>query len=152
MFALTAIVFISSALIVAGFGGQDAEAATAEPNHQDSWPEWLRTVLLSPITWWVLALACGLGTVALFAASWGLLAGLPPDFGLAAYAIVPGALVAICVLMTHRVTEGLDALDAQITARVEALRKRLFAVMSAPVEERIKRLGIPWLDRWRRKQ
>ena len=152
MFALTAIVFISSVLIVAGFGGQDAEAATAEPNHQDSWPEWLRAVLLSPITWWVLALACGLGAVGLFAASWGLIAGLPPDFSLAAYAIVPGALVAICVLMTHRVTEGLDALDAQITARVEALRKRLFAVMSAPVEERIKRLGIPWLDRWRRKQ
>ena len=36
--------------------------------------------------------------------------------------------------------------------KVEALRKRLFAVMSAPVEERIKRLGIPWLDRWRRRQ
>ena len=61
-------------------------------------------------------------------------------------------LLAVCVLMTQRVTEGLDALDAQITVRVEALRKRLFAVMSAPVEERIKRLGIPWLDRWRRKK
>jgi hypothetical protein len=152
LFGLTAIVFLAAVLIVAGFGSQDAEAATAEPNRQDSWPEWLRAVLLAPALWWVLALACGAGTAALFAASWGLVAGFVPDLGLAAYAIVPGALVAICVLMTHRVTEGLDALDAQISVRVEALRKRLFAVMSAPVEERIKRLGIPWLDRWRRKQ
>jgi hypothetical protein len=152
LFGLTAVVFLAAVLIVAGFGSQDADAATAEPNRQDSWPEWLRTALLAPATWWIFALLCGLGTAGLFAASWGLIRGFAPDFGLAAYAIVPGALVAICVLMTHRVTEGLDALDAQISVRVEALRKRLFAVMSAPVEERIKRLGIPWLDRWRRKQ
>jgi hypothetical protein len=152
MFGLTVVVFLAAILIVAGFGSQDADAATAEPNRQDSWPEWLRAMLLSPITWWILALVCGLGTATLFAASWGLIRGLAPDLTLAAFAIVPGALLAMCVLMTQRVTEGLDALDAQITARVEALRKRLFAVMSAPVEERIKRLGIPWLDRWRRRQ
>ena len=147
LIALTIVIGLSAVLIVTGLGSQDADAATVEPNFSDSWPGFVRSVLLSAATWWLLALACGLGAAGLIAASWGLVAGLVPDLGLAAYALVPGALAATCVLMTRRVTEGLDALDAEISARVDALRKRLFAVMTAPVSERIKRIALPWFRR-----
>lgn len=145
--ALTVVVGLAAVLIVTGLGGQDASAATVEPNFSDHWPGFLHAILLSAATWWLLALACGLAAAGLIAVSWGLVAGLVPDLGLAAYALVPGSLAATCVLMTRRVTEGLDALDAEISARVDALRKRLFSVMTVTVSERIKRIALPWFRR-----